>query len=491
MNKLEELFLMYNEMHSSEISITYHSTIVKVLKTIDDNEDLYEKVMKYDLPGDYRNTEFGELTSIVQPKSQNLRLLYIDLIINSIPDSFFKTISISKNEIFCIILAIYLYYSALLKRSIDNKKHSRINHFLGIRRTDYYVGYKDLKRVFKKIKEESFLKFIELFSFSIDKDVSEYDNEILFNNKDLIFIPGIAMFGEYMMFAIEKKFLSLANKEEKDLYYADKGKNFEYFVYLMLKNIFNDVRYSMEYNPNKSSIAEIDILINENNHLIVCECKSGTLYFSEKQSDEFIKRQLIGKIKKAYKTLNKFTTYFSNNENFKLYNNSCELKGNSKNYNLHAIHLSMYSFDAIAPSIHQLKLENNEKNPSLSMSFEHFLVLCAYCDANGFNVFDYLDRRKENLKKYPKVDFEINELDLFIELMHKESMLNQFLSTNKIENNSISFIFTFHDENGEEYRPASLMIEKLDQSLMDIFLKYARDFKIKHSFLFEFIEHKN
>ena len=125
------------------------------------------------------------------------------------------------------------------------------------------------------------------------------------------------------------------------------------------------------------------------------------------------------------------------------------------------------------------------------MSIYHFLAILIDQASDNNNIFDYLKKRTEYISKYPKLNFDNNELDLYFEIKNecKESMLGLLEEKGILEKlpNGGTVISSFHDEYGNEWRPSIDMIQKLDSILlMKILEQGKRTFGINKRFINNF-----
>lgn len=326
-----------------------------------------------------------------------------------------------------------------------------------------------------KVLQGDYDIFRDLFAFDIDEEeIQSLNNKKLYSQKKTMFVLSIDEFLDYVMFEIESIFRSNHSKEEYSEYQRKKGYGFEGLVYSFLKEEFSTIEHTLFYYPSKDKIVETDIIIQEDNKLIIIECKSGTIDFRNALTDDEIETKVGNKVKKAYKSLDVVTNYVMNGYCFS--NDRIEIKGKGEDTETLCLHLSMYPLDFISSNIHVLndKYFSESKNPKITMSFEHLLSIIIDLHSSNGTLVDYLVRREENIIEYPKVSFDVNELDLYYEIMDKggKSILSEFKDKNLFANFSkdLNIVTTFHDENNHEFRPAVNMIKMLDGVLIDIIL---------------------
>ena len=143
------------------------------------------------------------------------------------------------------------------------------------------------------------------------------------------------------------------------------------------------------------------------------------------------------------------------------------------------IHVTMYPMDFISSSLHTLFPEYLEKDsPILTMSLEHLFAMMLDTEQNGKDIIAYWKKRKADIKKYPSIRLDNNELDLYYEMINEEngSMLNQIKQNGLLDNMNPHgrIISSFHNQFGQEIRPAKDMLMALDSTLLEGVFKYGK-----------------
>lgn len=149
----------------------------------------------------------------------------------------------------------------------------------------------------------------------------------------------------------------------------------------------------------------------------------------------------------------------------------------------------MYPMDFIASNMHVMFPEYlEERNPILSLSIEHLLAMMLDAKSKNKDIFDYWKKRKKDIQTYSGICFDNNELDLYYEIVNEDNntMLAELKRQGIIDqlNPNAKLISSFHNEYGEEVRPAKEMIKTLDICLlMNIFERGKSMFGINKRYL--------
>lgn len=433
--------------------------------------------------------QFQELlvdSEFVQPKSIFLRIYILNIVASSIPETFYKRIIYSATSIVEISLSIALYYLGLQTYKYSGKDITETEKKNIIGRTDFYFTLEELKKVRGKTTGEELKKYLELFAKDID-DVSSERQIGLFLDEEIPFIICIEEFLDYVIFSLEDYFRNNASEHEYSRYTDTKGETFEEMVYEMTKDLVQESYHTLYYHPNKNQKMEIDVLIRDKDNIAILECKSGTFNIVGLNRDELIKLQIHNKTKKAYKTLRAVTEYIENTEEYNFESKHQKIAGYADNPV--CIHISMYPMDFIASNIHVMFPEYlEERSPILSLSFEHLLAMMLDAKRKNKDIFDYWKKRKKDIQEYSGVYFDNNELDLYYEIVNEDNntMLAEIKRQGIIDqlNPNVKIISSFHNEYGEEVRPAKEMLRILDMCLlMNIFERGKSWFGINKRYL--------
>lgn len=304
--------------------------------------------------------------------------------------------------------------------------------------------------------------------------------EKFYKHGDKYFFLCIEEFLEYILLKTETLFKDSCAQEEFAKYQLNKGFVFEEFTFLQLKGFYKNAVHSVYYYPQRDKVAEIDILLQEDDYLLIVECKSGTIELKSASTDGEIKKKIDNKVKKANNTFENASNYVTSSERYKFSNKLNIVEGESKDREVLCLHLSMYPLDAISSNVHVLnnKYIGESGNPKITMSFEHFWAICLDCYNRGMPIGGYLKQRKKNIIEHPNVHFYINELDLYYQLTNKgnKSMLSESLENGYLENfnDNIRIVTTFHNSLGKEFRPASEMLRDIDNRLLYALFKKAK-----------------
>lgn len=485
-NLLKHIYNEYNDFEKKGYHIQFDKTALQILKDgVWDLADLKNKIRKYDSEEYQRNNESNQdLASEIlfeQPKSMLLTIMYINLIVNALPDSFFIELNLEKEKFIQIILAVVFYTLFLNTFTFLSKPLTRTEEKWLLSRDDFYFGLEEIKKVCWGIEKRDFETFCDKFTFDIrNKQVSELKDEKIYKDGDQYFILCIDEFLEYMLLKPERLFKELCSEADFSEYQRKKGFAFEELVYYFFSQFANNVVNTIYYYPSTDKVAEIDILLQEENYIIIIECKSGTIELKSAHTDIEIKKKIDNKVKKAYRTLENASVYVSSNVHYKFSNKSFVVEGESQDTDILCLHLSMYSFDSLSSNVHILDESYIGKsgNPKITMSFEHFLAICLDCHNTGNFLGSYLKKRKKYIIEHPKARFDNNELDLYYQLMNKgnKSILTESLEKGIFDNfiEDIKTVTTFHDSLGEEFRPASDMLGEIDNRLLNGFFKDAK-----------------
>jgi len=361
---------------------------------------------------------------------------------------------------------------------------------------DFYLRLEDLQRISGKITLSSYNIFLDLFSFNLDKkNFSDLDYTKLYSKDGVMFIFNVEEFLDYMLFQIESQYKALCSKPEFSKYQKRKSLAFENLVYSLLRADFPNAGHGMYYYTSDKKI-ETDIIVKTDDELIIIECKSGTIDLRSASTDEEIIMKVRNLVKKAYISLEAAAKYIQESNKYKFSNTHQVIEGESQIDNTLCVHLSMYPVDFIASNIHVLNDEYLGKinKPKISMSFEHFTSIILDLRSKKTSLSDYLRKRQATILDNPKKSFDINELDLYNQLMEIDgkSLLNEMLENDwfKRVNANATIITTFRNSDGKEYRPSTDLIHKLDSVLFSSILENGKQhFNLNKRFLRYFEEY--
>lgn len=491
-NALEQLYRIYNNFDFDDGFVVYdHNTIIEVLKESKESKfDLRKRIVEIECKK-INNSNFQILDQInktPQPKSVFIRFYYILLIINSIPEEKIDCNNINYDCFTSITLAIILHYYCLqlIKFSEFKTELNGISHLIG--RQDFYITYEEILMLSGYVKKEDFDKYVSLFAENINND--DIGDCKLYLDDNGVFILCIEEFVDYILFKLEKIILSELTKKATEKYRHNKGELFEEYVYSLTASFFDKSFHTLYYYPAKDKKVEIDVLVEINNRFAVIECKSGTINLEDKYTDSSLRSVIKGKTKKAYKSLMDLNEYYTKQR-------ECEFICDSNKVHicdaeLYYVNMLMYSLDSFSSNLHVMYGEYLDNDTQiLTISLEHFLAILIDQASDNNNIFDYLKKRTEYISKYPKLNLDSNELDLYYEIKNegKGSMLGLLEEKGILEKlpNGGTVISSFHDEYGNEWRPSIDMIQKLDSILlMKILEQGKRTFGINKRFINNF-----
>jgi len=405
-------------------------------------------------------------SNAIQPKSTGFRLLLLKVVLDAIPESIYEKIEISQIDILGITHAITLYYLGLYTEMFSGIKMDATQRHNLLRGIDFSFGLKEIQLVRGCTDEKSFMTYMNLLS----EDITDITNEnaCLFSDKNSYFIFCTGDFVDFVILQIERVVKNVSSTQEFDAYTKSKGQLFELLTSNIVQAISDDTYHTVYYFPNEKQRMELDVVARKKRDLAVIECKSGTFDVSGIEQDDIIKLQIKNKVNKAYRTLNAVSDYLNNNHKYIFKSGETNIEGDVDDAFL--IHVFMYPMDFIASNIHALFKEYyNENNPILSISIEHLVAMIIDAHKNDVCMFEYWKRRKEYIQKYPGMFFDNNELDLYYNIMvNKGSMLNEMVREGLLDSFSSEcrLTSTFHNQFGEEVRPAQIMLQQLDSSML-------------------------
>ncbi len=465
---LKELYKRFNQFGDdyNGFQVRKSVTMAKIYKEYLGQDIILDRII-FEYEKEYykakaENTSLYLENQCIQPKSITFRLLLLELVLDSIPNRFYNKVNIDKNSLLGITYSIVLYYIGLQTEFFSDVKMNNTEKRNLLRSIDFSFSLSDIILVRGNTEDRIFEKYIKLFSVSIN-ELEKNEEACLFSDENKSFIFCIEDFVDYIIFEVEKKFKEICTKDENDVYTKRKGELFEKLVFEVLSLYFKECFHTVYYFPNKCQKNELDVMVRDKKDIGIIECKSGTFDISNINTDDAIKLQIRNKTKKAYKTLKTVSEYLLKNREYEFSFENETIKGEVENTYL--IHVSMYSMDFISSSLHALIEEYlNEDNPILSISLEHLLAIIIDLDGKDYSLLDYWKKRKEYIVKHPHFFYDNNELDLFYELMHEESMLNEMEKTGFLDqiNPQAKLTSSFHNQYGEEIRPASDLIRNLD-----------------------------
>lgn len=484
-NLLETLYYYYNGFEDRNVEILNARTALQILiEGASDSEDLHKKMLIYDIENE-NNLQIDEglksSLSIVQPKSMGLTFHYIVVIVDCFDDDFFSSLKLDKMSFVKITFSIFQYILNLQTLKLANMPLSKSAKKNIIKKTDFYLTLEELKCVCGSIESSDLKTYSNIFSFNLTRDdLSECDNKKLYMIDGKLFVLSLEEFLDYILLEIENLYKNFCTIKEFSKYQNEKGKQFEILVKDFLNLFYNEVYSNMYYYPDGKSKNELDLLIKRDSYLAIFECKSGTINLHSSHSDQEILKKIDNKVKKAYNTLDNVYKYINQNDEFIFSNKDNNISNYSSEIDFIYIHLSMYSVDSLASNIHTLNSDYISNSAKISLSFEHLLALTIYCNYNSLDFFEYLKKRTNYMLKYKQAKLDVNELDLFFQLMDigQKSMLNEFLEKHSLDqfDNRVEIISTFHNDTGKEVRPALEIIKNMDRYLITNLLEVSNYF---------------
>lgn len=473
-DELELLYDRYNQFSYFEYTICNPNTMIKILREgAFDEAVLEEKIVEYEIKKRFQEDpslyqEMVEDKNFVQPKSIMIRIHYFNLIIDSLPDSFFEGLDIGREMIKHITISIVMYYIGLEvykfgPLQMHNEAYRKI-----IGRGDFYFTLNEFKMVCGKVTESDFEKYMGLFARDIE-EIQDDSIERLYLKNGIPFVLRIVDFLDYIIYAMERTFKKSVVEEEFSRYTNLKGRAFETLAYDVIEGFFDEVYHTLYYYPKNVEKVELDIVIREKEKLAILECKSGTLWFDEAIDNAAVKGIVKNGVKKAYKSLRKVADYCAEEKEYSIHSEKGILSGIDEKPI--CVHVSMYPLDFISSNIHTIFPEyiQNQTNPILTISFEQLCAILLDLRRRDKNLFSYWEQRIDDIKNYPDIQFDNNELDLYYELINDDTMLSQ-LKKSGILNNlapNAKIVSSFHNEYGYEERPALVMIKKLEWALQE------------------------
>ncbi len=480
---VEYLYKRFNGYVGGNYVIQSANSLIKAfLEDVKNPKALDDRIIDLEAKSRLNNPEKLGLRldkDFVQPKSIFLRLIYLDLVSKSLPESFFSELNITPLSILQITTSILLYYTELdVKTVIGKPMTSSQNKYL-LRREDYCFGLEELKVVCWEIDQKSFDRYVNLFVCDVS-NITEDSKEAFYRYKGNLFILAREEFVDYILIQIEKLFFKVNDEQAISKYMNNKGFGFEDIVYHILKSLNVDSLHGLYYYPSKDKNSELDIVIKGKDCLAIVECKSGTINLSDSSSDDEVKNRIKTKTKKAHQTLYAAAKYFANSDHYELKNKDKRIVMEGECRSPVLLNVSMYPLDFISSNLHTIIPEYIEgtKNPVITISFEHLFAIILESYRNDRDYLEYFKRRKEYISKYPEMRFENNELDLYYELagggkdtmlaeLERQGLLDQILPSAKL-------IGSYHDEFGNENRPARRMTDELDKYLLGFLIAIGK-----------------
>lgn len=490
---LEAIYKRYNQFGDfySALTVPNQYIMLQIYKEakhypVDIEQRIIDKEIERMRKSEGQFQELSLDSELIQPKSIFLRIYILNIVAHSIPETFYRRIAYSAESIVEISLAITLYFLGLQTFIYSGKDITNTEKKNIIGRTDFYFTLQEMKQVRGKTTAEELNKYLELFAKDI-YNISEEEQLGLFLDEGIPFIICITEFLDYMIFYLEDYFRNNAFEPEYSQYTDAKGKAFEEMVYEIMKNLVQESYHTLYYHPNKKQKMEIDVLLREKENIAVLECKSGTFNVFGLDKDERVKLQIHNKTKKAYKTLKAVTEYLERTEEYSFECENQKVTGHTANPV--CIHVSMYPMDFVASNVHVMFPEYLEINsPILTLSIEHLFAMVLDAKRKNKDIFKYWKKRKKDIQEHPGIYFDNNELDLYYEIVNedKNTILTELKRQGIIEqlNSNAKVISSFHNEYGEEVRPAQEMLRILDIFLLgEIFEKGKSWFGINKRYL--------
>ena len=503
---LKFLYEKYNNFGQKDNSTISDITAIKILQEdLFPFENISDKFKKYkelcqskqQFTGDETFQNYPSIKEIPQPKSIFLRVIYFDLVTKAIPDEYFESLKLNCTDLNQLVLSISLYALFLQTYTFSKSKITSSQKKWLLGSEDFYFRLDDLQRVCGKITLKSYNTFLDLFAFNLDKHkYSELEFKKLYSKNGNLFIFSIEEFLDYMLFLIECLYRGSCTNAQFSQYQQRKSLAFENLAYSILQAEFSNTGHGMYYYTSDKKKIETDIIVKTNEELIIFECKSGTVDLRSASTDEEIIMKVRNLVKKAYVSLEVVANYIQASNEYCFSNNQQIIKGESDIDNTLCVHLSMYPIDFIASNIHVLNDEYLGKinKPKITMSFEHLTSIIIDLRSKKTSLSNYLRKRQITILNNPKKSFDINELDLYNQLMDIDgkSILNEMIETdffNKVNENATT-ITTFRNSEGQEYRPSTYMIQNLDTVLLSSIIKNGKNhFNLNKRFLRYFEEY--
>lgn len=474
---IEYLYKRFNGRIGNGYAIQSANTIIKIfLDGVDDPKVLEERIIDSEVKGRFNNPDKCGLVldkDFIQPKSIFLRLLYLDLVLKSLPETFFDELNLSSGAILQITTSILLYYTGLEVKTIIRKPMSPSQNKYLLRREDYLFGLDELQIVCGGIDAASFKRYVEIFARDV-AELNDESTEALYRYGENYFILAKEDFVDYIFLRVERLFYDANDKQAISKYANNKGYGFEDIVYDFLKALKVDSVHGLNYYPSKDKVAELDIVIKDRERLAIIECKSGTINLCGSVSDIDVKNRIKTKVKKAHYSLLAAAVFFEKNDHYELVNKEKTIVMRGERKRLILLNVTMYPIDFISSNLHTLFPEYMEdaNNPVITISFEHLFAIILESSRNNRDFLEYFEKRIDYISKYPSMKFENNELDLYYELFcgGKDTMLAELRKQGILDtlSSEARLIGSYHDEYGNESRPAKRMIDDLDECLLHL-----------------------
>ena len=481
---LKLLYRRYNQLgiDNSIYTVQRQYTMIQIYREFKErNVDIEKRIAEIEFMSKYSTEQpLQKLLSdsyMVQPKSVFLRMYYIGLIAQSVPESVYIRWGCSAETIIEISVAIAMYYNILQAYSFKKTEMTGTEKKYLLGRTDFYFGIDEIKLVRGKTLDVEFDKYISLFAKDVES-IDEGTNIGLFRDGTDLFIICIEDFLDYIIFEIENLLRKEFRGNEYNEFTTKKGAYFEELVHSVTQLYFEKTYHTLYYYPNKEQRIEVDVVATNRNELVVLECKSGTFNLNGITEDEILKLKLKSKTVKAYSSLNRVAEYMTTNKEYMFEGEGGRISGEVKSPCF--VHVTMYPMDFISSNLHVIFPDylKDTNNPILSISLEHLFAIIIESKRNNRDIFEYWRQRIIDIQEHPKMTFDNNELDLYYEIVNsdKGSMLSLIKENGIFERLSPNAIIasSFHNEFGEEFRPAKEYINALDEYLFLVILEKGK-----------------
>ncbi|MBQ8279124.1 MAG: hypothetical protein IJZ23_04730 [Roseburia sp.] len=472
---LEKIYKRYNQFgeYEDSFAVLDQYTMIRIYKEGKCQPVNIETIMKAAEIQKIRNMvdAHQELlfdSMMTQPKSVFYRMYLLEIVARAIPNSFYERIDFKADSIVEITMAITLYYWGLQTYRFSGMPISDSERRNLIGREDFYFGISEIQKVRGKTTKDELEKYLSIFAKNID-EIKEEDGIGLYEDGGVPFIICIEEYLDYMIFVVERYFRDNANAQEYSYYTDEKGSSFEEMVYGITKNFVQENYQTLYYYPNDKQKIELDVLLKDGENLAILECKSGTFSSHGVDKDDALKLQIHNKTKKAYSSLKKVSDYLKKTGEYSFSCGKEKIVGRVTEPI--CIHVSMYPMDFIASNMYALFPEYfEESNPIFTISMEHLFAMLLDAKKSKKDIFDYWKQRQKDILQHPGVYYDNNELDLYYEIVNsdKGTMLAELRKQGILEQISPNarIVSSFHNEFGEETRPALWMLRMLDTYIL-------------------------
>ncbi|MBE5822389.1 MAG: hypothetical protein E7311_07395 [Clostridiales bacterium] len=357
-----------------------------------------------------------------------------------------------------ILLRVILYNSFYVKQNITENARKKIFNDINPKESFRAEDIINLLRKGYNIDLKKIKKYLELFSVDIEK-IEEYKDifKLIKTNDSytMLFLSEfVSMLFEYCEIKVKEYYSNIGEENE---YYSKRGKNFEEYVYQILKIVFNDIRRNETYISNDNKKMEIDNLVLYENYMLCFECKSSDFNIYNYNNDRKTLNRLKSKFGKAYISNQTLLDKMGRS-------NILEL-GSGQSLNIKPekclnFNVTLYPLEFLSTQIHEfVKTDINNFPITINVTdLYSIIIMCNKYESVKERLFlEYAKNRVESINVLKNTVIDVDEIDAFGFVLS-----DTYTNIKKIINKTNNINYRFMVENAKYRESINNMINNIE-----------------------------